>query len=293
MIIGIILMVVGLIISAAALSAGSWDIESLSNDKFETNTYEITEDIRDISVDTSLADVVFLPTDKKTAEVVCYEDSKMKHSVTAENHTLIIKETDSRKWFDFISLFSFQSPEITVYLPEKEYDNLTVNTNVGDIEIAKDFTFQYINASTDTGSIQCFASATETTEIQSDTGSVLLDAVSGGNVDLSVDTGSIRVKNLTCDTLTADNDTGEIVLEKVVAAKAFYLENNTGDIEFIDCDAAEIFAETDTGEIFGTLLSEKIFYAGSSTGDVYVPQTMNGGRCELSTDTGDITIDLR
>ena len=293
LIIGIILILTGSIIFISAMAASDWNIESLSSDEFKTNTYEITEDIRNISIDTSLANVVFVPTDKKTTEVVCFEDKTMKHSVTTENNTLIITETDSREWFDFIKIFQLHSPEITVYLPEDEYETIAVTSDVGDIEIAKEFTFLDITATTDTGDIRCFASATEITKLESDTGSILVEMVSASSIELSIDTGSICAKNLTCDNLTAYSDTGDITLESVVAAETFSIENSTGNIEFIDCDAAEIFAETSTGEIFGTLLTEKFFFAQSSTGDVSVPQTMGGGRCELITDTGDIQIELK
>ena len=59
-----------------------------------------------------------------------------------------------------------------------------------------------------------------------------------------------------------------------------------------ECDAAEIFVETDTGDVKGSLLSEKVFIPKSDTGDIKVPKTVTGGRCEITTDTGDIKIEL-
>ena len=56
------------------------------------------------------------------------------------------------------------------------------------------------------------------------------------------------------------------------------------------CDAAEIMINTDTGDVEGSLLSDKIFAAKSGTGDVEVPETGTGGRCIITTDTGDISI---
>ena len=59
-----------------------------------------------------------------------------------------------------------------------------------------------------------------------------------------------------------------------------------------DCDASEIFVKTDTGDVRGTLLSEKVFIIKTSAGDVSVPETVTGGKCEISTDTGDIKIGI-
>ena len=49
---------------------------------------------------------------------------------------------------------------------------------------------------------------------------------------------------------------------------------------------------TDTGEVKGTLRSEKIFFTESDTGKISVPKSVTGGRCEITTDTGDIEIEI-
>ena len=42
----------------------------------------------------------------------------------------------------------------------------------------------------------------------------------------------------------------------------------------------------------GTLLSAKIFVHRTSTGDIKLPETTTGGKCKISTDTGDIKISI-
>ena len=73
----------------------------------------------------------------------------------------------------------------------------------------------------------------------------------------------------------------------------FNLERNTGDIEFHGCDAETIYVETDTGDVTGTLLTDKVFITETDTGSVDVPKSVSGGRCEISTDTGDIRIEIQ
>ena len=70
------------------------------------------------------------------------------------------------------------------------------------------------------------------------------------------------------------------------------VERTTGNVKFSACDAAEISFKTDTGDVNGTLLSDKIFMAQTDTGRVNVPQTITGGRCEITTTTGNIRIQL-
>ena len=59
---------------------------------------------------------------------------------------------------------------------------------------------------------------------------------------------------------------------------------------FKNCDAAELFVESDTGDVKGSLLTDKVFITESDTGRVNVPKTVTGGKCEIITNTGDIEI---
>ena len=63
-------------------------------------------------------------------------------------------------------------------------------------------------------------------------------------------------------------------------------------MRFDGCDAAEITVKTGTGDVTGTLLSDKVFLTETGTGRIDVPKSTVGGRCEINTDTGDIKIDI-
>ena len=39
-------------------------------------------------------------------------------------------------------------------------------------------------------------------------------------------------------------------------------------------------------------MSDKIFLVSSDTGDIDVPRSVTGGRCEVDTDTGDIRLSV-
>ena len=97
---------------------------------------------------------------------------------------------------------------------------------------------------------------------------------------------------VTCKTLTSTGSTGKIALKNVIATDNFYVERSTGDVRLENCDAGEIRIKTSTGDVTGTLRSEKVFLAKTSTGKVRVPDTITGGRCEITTSTGDIDIQL-
>ena len=63
-------------------------------------------------------------------------------------------------------------------------------------------------------------------------------------------------------------------------------------MEFNNCDAETIYVNTDTGSVTGTLLTDKVFIIETDTGSVDVPKSITGGRCEITTDTGNIRITI-
>ena len=121
----------------------------------------------------------------------------------------------------------------------------------------------------------------------------LSDVKISGDLEIQEHTGKVVLENVKCRNFTSDGDTGSLVMTNVMASGEFNLERNTGDIEFHGCDAETIYVETDTGDVTGTLLTDKVFITETDTGSVDVPKSVTGGRCEISTDTGDIRIEIQ
>lgn len=111
------------------------------------------------------------------------------------------------------------------------------------------------------------------------------------NIDFSTTTGDININNVNVNgNVETETDTGNITLNNVVAKGDFEIESSTGNVKFEKSDAAQIFVKTSTGNVTGNLLSEKIFITETSTGNVSVPKTASGGKCKITTSTGNIEI---
>ena len=114
-----------------------------------------------------------------------------------------------------------------------------------------------------------------------------------GDVSVNVSTGKTVMTDVVCQNMDSNGSTGKISLQNVAASGTLSIKRSTGDVHFDGCDAAEIYVTTDTGSVTGTLLSEKVFIAASDTGRIDVPKTATGGRCEITTDTGDIRLSVK
>lgn len=311
LILGIVLVIVGLIVFAGIMSAYNWDFTRLSTEQYETNTYDIKEKITGISINTNTADVVFVPTDDGTAKVVCYESVNLKHSVSVSEDTLNVTPVDQRKWYEYIGI-SFNTPKITVYMPKGEYASLSVKSSTGDVEIPDGFKFRNVDITESTGDVTSFATASGFVKIKTSTGDIKIENITASEIDFAVTTGKVTVTDVNCsgeinvkvstgkavlsdvkcENLTSSGSTGKLSLKDVIVSEKLSVKRSTGDVKLDRCDAGEVNITTDTGDIRGTLLSDKVFIAKSDTGKVNVPKTVVGGRCELTTDTGNIIIDI-
>ena len=311
LVIATLLVIVGLIMFGAAISQYNWDFAKLSTEKYQTNIYEIDKDFSNLTVNTDNADIIFALSDDGKCRVECYEQEKTKHSIEVAEDTLAIKMIDKRRWYDYIGI-NFISPKITVYLPKEEYANLNISESTGDIEMPKDFSFEGVDISLNTGDVD-FLSSSKSIKIKTSTGDICVENITSEAIELSASTGEITLSDVNCTgdinirvstgktelTDTKCNNfitvgsTGDITLKNVIALEMFSIKRSTGYVKFTASDAAEISIETDTGAVVGNLLTDKIFITKTDTGKVNVPKTVAGGSCEITTDTGDIFVNIQ
>lgn len=310
-IIAIILLVLGAAIFFAAFASAKFDFRNLETTKLQTKTTPVSEEFRNIQIDEDTADVVFARSEDGTCSVVCRETEKTVHRVTVENGTLKIVAEQMSGWKTWFSM-SFENESVTVYLPNDVYETLLIKTQTGDVEIPQDLRFADIDITGSTGDVRCAASVSNKLSILLSTGDVALTDVSAGAIRCTVTTGEIRMQSVACardvqlkvstgrtvlDGLTAESvrsegSTGKANFKDVVVSGLLEIERNTGDVTFENSDAGEIRVKTSTGDVTGTLRTGKMFVTKSSTGDISVPESASGGRCEITTETGDIRIHI-
>ena len=202
------------------------------------------------------------------------------------------------------------APKIVVALPEAMYASLTVDGGTGNITINRGFVFENIDLSLSTGDVDCYASAEDAIKIEISTGEIELEDISAdliklksttGDIELSnvnvsedvtieVTTGDISLEGVRCRNLTTDGGSGNVELEDVIAVGTISVEATTGNVYLENSDASELYINATTGDIKGNLLTDKVFIAKATTGKVRVPSSEIGGKCKITTTTGDIII---
>lgn len=289
--VALLLIVIGGGIFTAVMANLGWDFKKLSTTNMQTNVIEITDNFNSISYDGDTTDIEFIATDEEINKVVCFEEEKINHLVEIVDAKLVIKVVDDRAWYEKIGI-NFSHPKITVYLSKGEYENLTINSDTSDIDLSKGLTFKSVEIAVDTGDVKIKSNVLESLKVKTSTGDILVEDITANTIELSVTTGDIDLLKVNCKAVISNGDTGDITLKEVIATEKFLIERSTGDVEFINSDAGEIKVKTSTGDVEGSLLSEKIFLITTETGDKRVPYSTSGGPCEITTSTGDIRITI-
>ena len=306
------LLLLGGALFTAALAAAGGDFSKLSTVKYETATHEVSEPFTNISIAADTADILFVQTESDTAKVECYEQEKLTHAVSVADGTLLIEVNDTRAWYEHIGI-NFKTSRITVFLPKGTYGALTVKADTSDVVIPKEISLETVDVTVSTGDVACAASPAASLKIKTSTGDIEVSEIITGTIDLTVSTGEIKIKGVTCTgavtvgvstgdveiedlscgNFTSTGSTGDLSMERVIVKEKLVVKRSTGDVELDGCDAAELVIETTTGEVEGTLLSGKMFAVDSDTGRKDVPESTAGGRCEITTDTGNIKIRIQ
>ena len=281
-----------------------------SSRKTVTRTFEISEEFAGILIEGDTENISILPSNNGTCRVVAVEDEKRPHTVTVEDKTLKISATDQRTLIDYFGI-NFYSQSLSVYLPLSVYESLNLDLDTGDAKVAEGFTFKSADITLSTGSAEFYSSVEQRLMIVATTGDITaknitvgslslivttgeIEAVeinSLGDATLSVTTGEASVNNLSCKSFSSSGSTGNLTVSQLVATEKISIKRSTGDVRLENIDAAKIKIETTTGSVTGSFLSEKSFYASSTTGRIDVPKT-SGEICEINTTTGDIIITL-
>ncbi len=311
MIVAAALVALGALLFAVAMMVADWDFSKLGTEDIITNAYQAETAFTQISIEEDTAKIDILPADDGVCRVVCQERKKMPHTVEVAQDTLVIRLTDTRKWYEYLGI-SFGKTEVTVYLPEMEYDRLTVETDTGDITVSDAFVFETINISADTADIESRADVVTSVNVATSTGDIRLEDVTLGQANLATDTGNVWAERIEtkgklgfatdtgdlcmtdvhCGALELESSTGNKHLVRVTVDGTLTARSSTGNVTFENSDAAALSVETSTGNVSGSLRSEKVFITDSATGRINVPKTVKGGRCEIITSTGNIDISL-
>ena len=272
---------------------------------------EIDAPIWHISLQTSITSISICTTEAEAAYVEMYDRENAAYRIAAEDGTLLVEEVGRRTWYEQLGIFP-KTPKMTLYLPAGMYGDLSVTSSRGEIEVSSRLLFQHVTILSATGNVTCRASAVEWIAITGATGCVSLEHLVASNIDVLVSTGNIAVSdvtctkkialdspsgnvkviNTTCKSFSSTGKSGNLYMENVVARRYFSIDRTSGNLTLDGCDTGVGYLVTGSGNVTGSWFSSKIFEVKTSSGNKDLPSTTSGGKCRVTTASGNIKMTI-
>ncbi|MBR4350741.1 MAG: DUF4097 family beta strand repeat protein [Bacilli bacterium] len=213
--------------------------------------------IKDIYVDTDVADIDYKVSETGTIKIELYSDDPGEYSITEleDRVNVVLKQKE-----EFKVGLNFKFDKIVVYLPQNYANTLYVAGTTADINM-DDFATANVKFTVTTGDIDI--KAVSTAEIVVTTGDIDIDSAYSVNAVAT----------------TGDYDIGTV--------RFLDIEATTGDIDITETD--QLKAKTTTGDYKIGIVNSSLDIETRS-GDVYVEKATVLAKSRIKTTTGDVKI---
>lgn len=311
-IVAVSLIIVGMLICSAALFSSDFDLKKINTYNMEQKTDTVSESFSSVQIKSNYYDVRLCVSEDGQCRIVRPEDENIKFNIKVENSTLSVTFENNRKWYDHIGInFGYPENTLTVYLPETEYEELSVSSSSGDIYADKSVKFNKVKLESTSGDIDYYGNAATEAVFKSTSGDIEADGINGsvisitttsaevslsnvnadGAVTVSTTSGDVEAESVRCGIFSCSVTSGDIELADLIAAEKLTLSCNSGDVSLNKCDGGSIDIKTTSGSVSASLLSGKLFDCKATSGDVSVPVSdKDAGKCKVKTTSGDIWI---
>ncbi|KRG14903.1 DUF4097 family beta strand repeat-containing protein [Lederbergia galactosidilytica] len=287
-----LLLIIGLIGSIITFSS------------IQRNSDSITTQIDDVpfshlKVDVNNVDIELVPSEGEVKIDVSGANSQELMDgikIDQQEDTLIIQSNHKRiKWFSF----GFDSSsKIKLFLPEKEYKKVELNSHSGDVYLAN-ITGKDIQTQTRNGDIVANNISSQLFTVKTTSGDISLETIKA-DIHTKTTNGDTTLSNVKAKSIQTASGNGDILLKDV--SGEIQAENKNGDFTVKNQQITDpITAQARTGDILITAENypENVqFETASKVGDILIfgknQQTINnqnpGILIHLETTVGDIIV---
>lgn len=257
--------VIALILLLVGVVGSILTIKSIGGGAGITEEVEINEtDFANVDVETENAEIEIIPTTGSTATVEFTgnrkNDERYQLNTEVEENTLHIMVKEMRKLL-FSFDFSFSSPTLKVYLPEKMYDSVQIETSNGRIQ-TDGFKINDVHVKTSNGKIELSNIESKEVAAKTSNGSIKLDNVDGVITGKTSNGGMSLITDSLDRAIDLETSNGKIHIqtENEPTNVTFDIKRNNGNVT--------VFGDSDWNTVFGN--GENLIKLKTSNGSITV-----------------------
>ncbi len=270
-IVAVSMIAVGLIIMVSSMALKQFDMTEFNTMGWETKTYAVEESFTNISIQGNEAAIFLVPATDGNCKVVCTENEVIYDKIEVVDNTLTIERVNESEWYHNIGV-NISEIEITVYLPESEYEELFIDNSSGRIDVPGDFTFAEAEVMNSSGKINFMADVTGALKVENTSGGIyvgdnnvdslsvngtsgsieVMSVVAANDVNVNGSSGGIGVSKVECANISVANTSGVLRLSEIVATGDVNVKGTSGGVHLEDVECANLTGSNSSGKIYCT-----------------------------------------
>lgn len=301
------MIVVGIICITVSMASVRFDVAELDTMDWEDKTYMVEEAFTNISIQGKEAAVFLVPATDGNCKVVCTESEAVYDKVEVIDGTLTIERVDERTWYHNVGVHT-EEIEITVYLPEAEYEKLLIDNGGGRIDVPGDFTFAEAEVLNSSGKTNFMADVEGTLKVENTSGGIyvgdnnvgnlsvegtsgsieVMSVVAAGDVQVNGSSGGIGISMVECGNISVANTSGVLRLSDIVATGDVNVKGSSGGVHLEDVECVNLTGSNSSGKIYCTnVIASGDMKLDNSTGGIAL-EACDAANLKLETTSGSI-----
>lgn len=223
---------VGALLIIAAFAMGGYDPKNLSTTETVEESHAFEEAVSSIDIQVVASDVRFERASDGKVRVESRRDAQIEETVGVKNGTLTVRQKQVKKGVNIGIDLSREDDRLTIYLPQSEYDELTVQTVSGDVKLdgltAKDASLESVSGELELKGLI----AADKLTVNTVSGDVELDRCDAGAISIETVSGEVEGTLLTPKAFDVHTISGEIELPASEdGAPRCEIGTTSGDVE--------------------------------------------------------------
>ena len=296
LIVASILILVGFVCMLVAAGSYNFKMYEMFNQEYKSQVFvlENIENLTNLELNQEAYNITFYVAEDNVLRIEYPVMDNVVHTYeVSEDYVLRNSILDNRKWYEDLNLVFNKTPEVKIYLPQKQYKALIIKSTSGDVSLTKEISFAYCEISTTSGDIDFSHSGMNEMNLSTTSGDIHFNSVRGGSANIKSVSGDIKMSNNTNTTAFAYCTSGEISISDSIF-KRLNAKTTSGDILAYKTHATDWIGFNSTSgdiEIYDMRCSELHYI--SVSGDIDFDMVENSGFLEIQTTSGDIEGNLR
>ncbi len=277
----------GVIISGIAVAANGAKL--FHRPDASLNTISIEKDFENIDIDSVECDVKFIKSENDECKIESIDEKSIVTEAEVRDNTLYINRVDKRKWYEGIGVyFGYRTPRITVFLPETEYEKLSILSASGDTSISSDFSFESANVRSSSGDIEFLADVLKNAEIKSTSGDISVNT-EAENLTVGSTSGNVGVEGK-ANSVTVSSTSGDVLCYRVDSEGEFNAKTTSGDVMVRDSKVAGAYIQSTSGDVSIEKISADKLSFKTTSGDIELEEVYAENMLSASAVSGDIEL---